>query len=893
MMLLNWFYEIRSYINAYSQYIKFRWLISLIWVLAIAGMIWFYGDSLAFGTWRPLESRNTRLVVIGVVVAIWLVIFLWRLVRARRTDAKLIDAVTADGKPDPARAAAEDVAELRARLRDALKQLRSSLGRGSVYSLPWYALIGAPGAGKTTALTNSGLNFPLAETMGQAPLQGVAGTRHCDWWFTEDSILIDTAGRYTTQNNEQEVERASWQGFLALLKKHRPRQPLNGAIVMIGLDDIIKADPADRLRQARVIRKRLRELDEAFRLRLPAYIVLTKADRLAGFTAFFDNLDRSAREQVWGMTLPDTGREKTSLADLFSRGLDALVERLNGLLLDRLQAETDAQKRAEIFAFPSQIALLAEPLHEIMGEIGASSRFDPPPRIRGIYLASAQQDQASLDLVTRAASGQFGVDLPPLAESPEGGAKSFFLARLLRDVVFGEASLVSTDPVRERRRRIVRWTGAVAVGVIVAVCCGFWLFSYFDQERRLADLEARLALYSATARDIPVTDIHDTDFARVVPPLDQARAIVVSWDGGRRLPLALPDQGDKVRSAHHDLYSRALNDFLLPRLLVQVETDMKSTATNAAYVGDSIRLYPMLGGRSKVDQPFARTSLSADLDRVLPGDDKAGLRAALNRHIEALLAEPLIPIALDQSAIDTAMMAAQARERFAKWDAGGGQLCRTALEGHYPFQRAAASEVTAEDFTTLFAPNGRFDTFFRENLAPLADVTARPWRWKTTARQNGAAQAGLEAFERAAAIRDAFFGGPNRSLSVAFDVTPVGLDGSADSVVVTVDGQQIAYSKGDHGSPRPVALVWPNPSSTPGAAVSFQPAGPDTTIDHHGLWAPFRVLDTGKLQTSGSDRARVIFATGGRQATFDLHADTATNPFDLATLHDFHCPKTF
>ena len=39
-------------------------------------------------------------------------------------------------------------------------------------------IIGPPGAGKTTALLNAGLQFPLAAEMGQGAVAGVGGTRH-------------------------------------------------------------------------------------------------------------------------------------------------------------------------------------------------------------------------------------------------------------------------------------------------------------------------------------------------------------------------------------------------------------------------------------------------------------------------------------------------------------------------------------------------------------------------------------------------------------------------------------------------------------------------------------------------------------------------------------------
>ena len=80
--------------------------------------------------------------------------------------------------------------------------------------LPWYLIIGAPGGGKTTALLHSGLRFPLAERLGRDPLAGTGGTRQCDWWFSQDAVFIDTAGRYTTQDSDAAADAREWQQFL-------------------------------------------------------------------------------------------------------------------------------------------------------------------------------------------------------------------------------------------------------------------------------------------------------------------------------------------------------------------------------------------------------------------------------------------------------------------------------------------------------------------------------------------------------------------------------------------------------------------------------------------------------------------------------------------------------
>src|SRR5690606_17646750 len=90
----------------------------------------------------------------------------------------------------------EEVNALKQRFEQAvavLKKAKGKKGRLSLYDLPWYIIIGPPGSGKTTALVNSGLEFPLAEQFGREALSGVGGTRNCDWWFTDEAILLDTA----------------------------------------------------------------------------------------------------------------------------------------------------------------------------------------------------------------------------------------------------------------------------------------------------------------------------------------------------------------------------------------------------------------------------------------------------------------------------------------------------------------------------------------------------------------------------------------------------------------------------------------------------------------------------------------------------------------------------
>ena len=74
----------------------------------------------------------------------------------------------------------------------------------------------------------------------------MGGTRFCEWWLTDQAVLIDTAGRYTTQDSDAAADKQGWERFLGLLKKNRPKLPLNGVLVTFGVDMISRLGPAER-----------------------------------------------------------------------------------------------------------------------------------------------------------------------------------------------------------------------------------------------------------------------------------------------------------------------------------------------------------------------------------------------------------------------------------------------------------------------------------------------------------------------------------------------------------------------------------------------------------------------------------------------------------------------
>src|SRR4051794_26215236 len=192
-----------------------RWFVTLLGAALLSLLIWFAGDLVTVAGRTPLAPETTRLVAILVVALLWGVSNLWSQARARKRNDALVRELA------PAAPGSAEVAELEKRFANALDQLRKRRiegrqgGRAWLYDLPWYVMIGPPGSGKTTAILNAGLRFPLASGGLGREIRGGAGTRYCDWFLTDEAVLIDTPGPYTNPTSHP------GEGSAALLRLFR------------------------------------------------------------------------------------------------------------------------------------------------------------------------------------------------------------------------------------------------------------------------------------------------------------------------------------------------------------------------------------------------------------------------------------------------------------------------------------------------------------------------------------------------------------------------------------------------------------------------------------------------------------------------------------------------
>ncbi|MGV8986886.1 MAG: type VI secretion system membrane subunit TssM [Cypionkella sp.] len=656
-----------KFLKALGRFLISIYFILLVVTLILSVCVWFFSPYIGTDAFRPFDGAFGRWMFI---LALWVICLVTLLIIwiVRRHDEKAVEDDIVKGVDDKSpenEVVSEELSELRDKMRRAITKLKKSKGgRRSLYELPWYVMIGPPGAGKTTAIVNSGLQFPLADEFGKEAIGGIGGTRNCDWWFTDNAVLIDTAGRYTTQESDAEADNAAWLGFLNLLKKHRVRQPINGAMIAISLSDLSLQDETTQKGHARAVKRRLAELREKLGVRFPVYILFTKADMIAGFTEYFDNLGKEEREQVWGFTLPlPKGKSEASPIAAFDTEFSALITQLNAQLIDRMQSETDHQRRSLIAGFPAQVASVRGVAQAFLTEVFSENRYDDRQMLRGVYFTSGTQEGTPIDRLMMGMARTFGIGRQALGTG-RGTGRSFFLTRLFNDVLFPEAGLVSADDKVERRYRWMK-RGAIGVTAIVALSMSaLWARSYYGNLDLLAGVENSVTSYQAAAASVPGDPIADADVSITVPALNILRTMPVNpipptIDTASASPFS-PEYkltwglytGSGLANQTGISYRAALNTIFLPRLLLRLENSMASNINSPDVLYDTLKVYLMLGLQGPMNADEVRSFLSADWQLTYPGDENKALRDDLMFHLSALIGQPMQEVSLNGPLVD-------------------------------------------------------------------------------------------------------------------------------------------------------------------------------------------------------------------------------------------------
>ena len=424
------------------------------WLVLALGWTWWVGVFILSG-------------ILGIV----LILLVLRKIFLRRREQRFVQQVIAQDEAyrktlgDKEK---EGSKELQDRWKEAITALRKSHLKkygNPLYVLPWYMVIGESGSGKTTAIQSARLSSPFVEIRRTS---GISGTRNCDWWFFEQAVLLDTAGRYAIPVDEGR-DKDEWQKFLRLLAKFQKKEPINGLVVTIPADKLASSGPDELEEEGRSIRRRIDELMRVLGAKFPVYVLVTKCDLIQGMTTFCDTLPEETLGQAMGMINQDLSAD----VELFTgNSIQSLGERLRDLRLLLFHKSRSKAPDPALLLFPEEFERLKPGLNAFMKGTLQENPYQETPILRGIFFSSGKQEGSPYSHFLKE------LGLIDEQEVLPGTSKGLFLHEFFSRIMPADRGLFAPTQRTLEWSRLTRNLGLVAWLAVAIAICGLLSFSF-------------------------------------------------------------------------------------------------------------------------------------------------------------------------------------------------------------------------------------------------------------------------------------------------------------------------------------------------------------------------------------------------------------------------------
>jgi len=465
------------------------------WPLSV--VLWLVGLSLC-ALLLPLVTRERELVFIAMalVTALWLLVIVLRQYSRIRAERNIENLVELEVHREAAESKDGDYQILSERLKHAMAMQRAARsvdgGKASLYELPWYLVIGMAASGKTSLLTRSSLSATMA---GGSNLSDVSGTQHCDWYFSREAVMIDTAGRYLVEDRPA----SEFYNFLKTLRKRRRKPAINGLVLVVSLPELLEQSRQEMHALAEQLVARVDEYRRCLGSNPPLYLFFSKSDLLPGFTRTFEALDAAERQRPWGLTFSLEELRRQGVTRAFHQRFPSLVSTLRNRV-DQRVLEEGADTDSELLRFPDYFAELFGVLSDFLEQFDTEHNAERAPVLRGLYFTSALQTGASLPaLLDEQTRNEFSLASTPAASSgARAGEKSYFITDTFRKVIFPDRNLSLYYSRRGDQRSLPSFLiGAMGLLGLAAIAAQGW--SAYNNKQWIASVQERVDQQAVSA----------------------------------------------------------------------------------------------------------------------------------------------------------------------------------------------------------------------------------------------------------------------------------------------------------------------------------------------------------------------------------------------------------
>jgi type VI protein secretion system component VasK len=246
--------------------------------------------------------------------------------------------------------------------------------QGGLYGVPWYLVVGEPLTGKSAVVKAMNL------TLAGPPLEGA----YCHYWIAREAVLVEARQPLVGPSKNSEL----LQTLARSLAELRPREPLDGILLVVGATDVVEREGEALEAHAQQLRSYLVDVCRELAADVPVYVVVNRYDTLWGFAEVFAWSPERAREEGWGLLVPATVQPSTVWPSV-EAGLAGVSSRIEATCLALLSSEQLVEPRIRAYQHLVEARVFVDKLGQVLKILAFQSAYERAPWLRAVVFGCA------------------------------------------------------------------------------------------------------------------------------------------------------------------------------------------------------------------------------------------------------------------------------------------------------------------------------------------------------------------------------------------------------------------------------------------------------------------------------------------------------------------------
>lgn len=255
-----------------------------------------------------------------------------------------------------------------------------------VHALPWLLVIGNKASDKEPFFKNLELSSIVNDEFVK--------DESCLWYYLDNIILLSLSDKYINKGYDLKTSK-EWEHLLSLVKNTRKKEPINGLLITVSIDDLIDSSIEKINQDTLLIKKRIDEITKKFEVIIPIYIVITKMDQIYGFNETQNYLISKNNNTIIGSTNINIDDSRNLVNDIKNS-----LSKISNTLY-KVEEEAFFSRNSyfdKISYFNKEYKIISNKVNCFVTSIFKDTLYQYVPKFRGIYFLGDKYSESTIRL---------------------------------------------------------------------------------------------------------------------------------------------------------------------------------------------------------------------------------------------------------------------------------------------------------------------------------------------------------------------------------------------------------------------------------------------------------------------------------------------------------------